>query len=57
MVAKPPASNNLVPHHYQSICHKHTQVTDALTLEVVKHAAGLLQRNIAVHSYQSASIK
>ena len=30
-------------HHHEPIYHKHTRVTDAKTLELVKQAAGLLQ--------------
>ncbi|BBI92266.1 fused acetylglutamate kinase (inactive)/amino acid N-acetyltransferase [Serratia symbiotica str. Tucson] len=44
--ARPQIDNNLALHHYQPIYHKHTRVTDALTLKWVKQAAGLLQLDI-----------
>lgn len=44
--ARPQIDNNLALHHYQPIYHKHTRVTDALTLEWVKQAADLLQLDI-----------
>ena len=44
--ARPQIDSNLAQHHYEPVYHKHTRVTDARTLEMVKQAAGLLQLDI-----------
>ncbi|XBS69001.1 amino-acid N-acetyltransferase [Acerihabitans sp. KWT182] len=44
--ARPQIDANLAVHHLEPIYHKHTRVTDAQTLELVKQAAGLLQLDI-----------
>lgn len=44
--ARPQIDSNLADHNYEPIYHKHTRVTDARTLEMVKQAAGLLQLDI-----------
>ena len=44
--ARPQIEANLAAHHHEPIYHKHTRVTDAKTLELVKQAAGLLQLDI-----------
>lgn len=44
--ARPQIDANLAQHNYEPIYHKHTRVTDAHTLELVKQAAGLLQLDI-----------
>lgn len=44
--ARPQIDANLAQHNYEPIYHKHTRVTDAHTLEMVKQAAGLLQLDI-----------
>ncbi|CNJ11409.1 amino-acid N-acetyltransferase [Yersinia enterocolitica] len=44
--ARPQIDSNLAQHHYKPVYHKHTRVTDARTLEMVKQAAGLLQLDI-----------
>ncbi|HEY0207656.1 amino-acid N-acetyltransferase [Acerihabitans sp.] len=44
--ARPQIDANLSVHHLEPIYHKHTRVTDAPTLELVKQAAGLLQLDI-----------
>lgn len=44
--ARPQIDANLAVHHLAPVYHKHTRVTDALTLERVKQAAGLLQLDI-----------
>jgi len=44
--ARPQIDSNLAVHHLKPIYHKHTRVTDAPTLELVKQAAGLLQLDI-----------
>ncbi len=44
--ARPQIDANLAAHHHEPIYHKHTRVTDAKTLELVKQAAGLLQLDI-----------
>lgn len=44
--ARPQIETNLRHHNRPSIYHKHTRVTDAYTLELVKQAAGLLQLDI-----------
>lgn len=44
--ARPQIDANLALHNLEPIYHKHTRVTDAPTLELVKQAAGLLQLDI-----------
>jgi amino-acid N-acetyltransferase len=44
--ARPQIEANLTAHHHEPIYHKHTRVTDAKTLELVKQAAGQLQLDI-----------
>ncbi len=44
--ARPQIDANLADHHLDPVYHKHTRVTDAPTLELVKQAAGLLQLDI-----------
>ncbi|MFI8417467.1 amino-acid N-acetyltransferase [Serratia sp. NPDC078593] len=44
--ARPQIDANLALHNLEPIYHKHTRVTDASTLELVKQAAGLLQLDI-----------
>ena len=44
--ARPQIEANLAAHHHEPIYHKHTRVTDAKTLELVKQAAGQLQLDI-----------
>ncbi|MBD2784956.1 amino-acid N-acetyltransferase [Xenorhabdus sp. DI] len=44
--ARPQIEQNIAEHHYPSVYHKHTRVTDAKTLDLVKQAAGLLQLEI-----------
>ncbi|MFC0226238.1 amino-acid N-acetyltransferase [Serratia aquatilis] len=44
--ARPQIDSNMALHNYQPIYHKHTRVTDAAALELVKQAAGLLQLDI-----------
>ena len=44
--ARPQIDANLALHHLEPVYHKHTRVTDAKTLELVKQAAGLLQLDI-----------
>jgi amino-acid N-acetyltransferase len=44
--ARPQIDANLAAHHHEPVYHKHTRVTDAKTLELVKQAAGLLQLDI-----------
>ncbi|WP_338884400.1 amino-acid N-acetyltransferase [Xenorhabdus sp. TH1] len=44
--ARPQIEQNIAEHHCQSVYHKHTRVTDAKTLDLVKQAAGLLQLEI-----------
>nr|WP_218165853.1 amino-acid N-acetyltransferase [Serratia proteamaculans] len=44
--ARPQIDVNLAQHNLEPIYHKHTRVTDAHTLELVKQAAGLLQLDI-----------
>ena len=44
--ARPQIDANLAAHQHEPIYHKHTRVTDAKTLELVKQAAGLLQLDI-----------
>ena len=44
--ARPQIDANLASHNHEPIYHKHTRVTDAKTLELVKQAAGLLQLDI-----------
>jgi amino-acid N-acetyltransferase len=44
--ARPQIDANLASHHHEPLYHKHTRVTDAKTLELVKQAAGLLQLDI-----------
>ncbi|PHM72142.1 amino-acid N-acetyltransferase [Xenorhabdus kozodoii] len=44
--ARPQIEQNITEHHCQSVYHKHTRVTDAKTLDLVKQAAGLLQLEI-----------
>ncbi|MBD1228737.1 amino-acid N-acetyltransferase [Xenorhabdus griffiniae] len=44
--ARPQIEQNIAEHHCQSVYHKHTRVTDATTLDLVKQAAGLLQLEI-----------
>ncbi|WP_044180719.1 amino-acid N-acetyltransferase, partial [Phytobacter massiliensis] len=44
--ARPQIEANLAAHHHEPVYHKHTRVTDAKTLELVKQAAGLLQLDI-----------
>jgi amino-acid N-acetyltransferase len=45
-MARPQIDANLAAHHHEPVYHKHTRVTDAKTLELVKQAAGLLQLDI-----------
>ncbi|NUU67185.1 amino-acid N-acetyltransferase [Enterobacteriaceae bacterium BIT-l23] len=44
--ARPQIDANLAAHHCEPVYHKHTRVTDAKALELVKQAAGLLQLEI-----------
>ena len=44
--ARPQIDANLAAHHHEPVYHKHTRVTDAKTLELVKQAAGTLQLDI-----------
>lgn len=44
--ARPQIDANLAAHHCEPVYHKHTRVTDARALELVKQAAGLLQLEI-----------
>lgn len=44
--ARPQIDANLAVHHHEPVYHKHTRVTDAKTLELVKQAAGTLQLDI-----------
>lgn len=44
--ARPQIDANLTAHHHEPFYHKHTRVTDAKTLELVKQAAGTLQLDI-----------
>ncbi|KAF1370251.1 MAG: amino-acid N-acetyltransferase [Yokenella regensburgei] len=44
--ARPQIDANLLIHHHEPVYHKHTRVTDAKTLELVKQAAGTLQLDI-----------
>ncbi len=44
--ARPQIDATLAEHHHEPVYHKHTRVTDAKTLELVKQAAGLLQLDI-----------
>ncbi|MBC8948144.1 MULTISPECIES: amino-acid N-acetyltransferase [Xenorhabdus] len=44
--ARPQIEQNIAEHNCQSVYHKHTRVTDAKTLNLVKQAAGLLQLEI-----------
>ncbi len=44
--ARPQIDANLAAHNHEPVYHKHTRVTDAKTLELVKQAAGLLQLDI-----------
>lgn len=44
--ARPQIDSNLAAHHHEPVYHKHTRVTDAKTLELVKQAAGQLQLDI-----------
>ncbi|MFK3661535.1 amino-acid N-acetyltransferase [Scandinavium sp. NPDC088450] len=44
--ARPQIDANLAEHHHEPIYHKHTRVTDAKTLDLVKQAAGMLQLDI-----------
>ncbi|MBI6548873.1 amino-acid N-acetyltransferase [Xenorhabdus lircayensis] len=44
--ARPQIEQNIAEHNCQSVYHKHTRVTDAKTLDLVKQAAGLLQLDI-----------
>jgi amino-acid N-acetyltransferase len=39
-MARPQIDANLAAHHHEPVYHKHTRVTDAKTLELVKQAAG-----------------
>ena len=53
--ARPQIEANLAAHHHEPIYHKHTRVTDAKTLELVKQAAGLLQLDITARLSMSLS--
>jgi len=44
--ARPQIDANLAEHHHEPVYHKHTRVTDAKTLDLVKQAAGMLQLDI-----------
>ncbi|MTH45313.1 amino-acid N-acetyltransferase [Intestinirhabdus alba] len=44
--ARPQIDANLAVHRHEPLYHKHTRVTDAKTLELVKQAAGTLQLDI-----------
>ena len=44
--ARPQIDANLAAHHHEPLYHKNIRVTDAKTLELVKHAAGTLQLDI-----------
>ena len=44
--ARPQIDANLAAHRHEPVYHKHTRVTDAKTLELVKQAAGTLQLDI-----------
>lgn len=44
--ARPQIDANLAEHHHEPLYHKHTRVTDAKTLDLVKQAAGMLQLDI-----------
>ncbi|OTA19847.1 amino-acid N-acetyltransferase [Xenorhabdus beddingii] len=53
--ARPQIEQNIAEHNYQSFYHKHTRVTDARTLDLVKQAAGLLQLDITARLSMSLS--
>ncbi|SFN45428.1 amino-acid N-acetyltransferase [Xenorhabdus japonica] len=53
--ARPQIEQNIVEHNCQSVYHKHTRVTDAKTLDLVKQAAGLLQLDITARLSMSLS--
>ncbi|MCV9879189.1 amino-acid N-acetyltransferase [Brenneria izbisi] len=44
--ARPQIDANLTTHHYEPRYHKNTRITDSVTLELVKQAAGMLQLDI-----------
>nr|WP_113865561.1 amino-acid N-acetyltransferase [Brenneria salicis]NMN92547.1 N-acetylglutamate synthase [Brenneria salicis ATCC 15712 = DSM 30166]RBP64566.1 N-acetylglutamate synthase [Brenneria salicis ATCC 15712 = DSM 30166]RLM31345.1 amino-acid N-acetyltransferase [Brenneria salicis ATCC 15712 = DSM 30166] len=44
--ARPQIDANLTTHHYELRYHKNTRITDSVTLELVKQAAGMLQLDI-----------
>ncbi|MDE9461141.1 amino-acid N-acetyltransferase [Xenorhabdus bovienii] len=53
--ARPQIDQKLAEYHNQPIYHKHTRVTDAKTLELVKQSAGLLQLDITARLSMSLS--
>lgn len=53
--ARPQIDANLAEHQYEPIYHKHTRVTDARALELVKQAAGMLQLEITARLSMSLS--
>ncbi|MDC9623427.1 amino-acid N-acetyltransferase [Xenorhabdus sp. XENO-7] len=53
--ARPQIDQKLAEYHSQPIYHKHTRVTDAKTLELVKQSAGLLQLDITARLSMSLS--
>jgi len=53
--ARPQIDANLAAHHHEPVYHKHTRVTDAKTLELVKQAAGTLQLDITARLSMSLS--
>ncbi|MBC8954062.1 amino-acid N-acetyltransferase [Xenorhabdus sp. PB62.4] len=53
--ARPQIEQNIAEHNHQPLYHKHTRVTDAKTLDLVKQAAGLLQLDITARLSMSLS--
>ncbi|KMJ44313.1 amino-acid N-acetyltransferase [Xenorhabdus khoisanae] len=53
--ARPQIEQNIAEHNHQPFYHKHTRVTDAKTLDLVKQAAGLLQLDITARLSMSLS--
>lgn len=53
--ARPQIDANLAAHRHEPVYHKHTRVTDARTLELVKQAAGTLQLDITARLSMSLS--
>ncbi|WP_340617786.1 amino-acid N-acetyltransferase [Xenorhabdus entomophaga] len=53
--ARPQIEQNIAEHNHQPFYHKHTRVTDAKTLDLVKQTAGLLQLDITARLSMSLS--